>query len=1304
MKRLLRWFLVIALVAVVAVVGMGYWIVATPGGAQLVLDRLAGMLGKGAKIEGVEGSLGGALRVKLIVVDRPDFYVRVDDVEMETSFTSPFHGSLLVRRLYARSVEVRTAGAAGAARAPLSFAPPYPIRLEDGRIGTFTQGPISRKTEDLVLRDIVLKGGGDKKSWRIDKAAVVTQYGAASLAGTLGNEEPYALDLTVGFEGQVRGQDLRVTAKAGGTLAKIEARAEALIAGARAGARATLEPFDATPVKSVEIDASGVDISRFVEGMPTTRLGVSARISSPQSGVFAGPVHITNADPGPWDAGKLPFQSANARVVAAQDRLDASDLQVDLVGGGKARGHAAVRKGSVEAQLDVSAVDLAALHRSLQKTEVTGHVALVSEHGAQRFGLALRDPRFAVEAKAAIASERLDVETARITTGSGAVQGKGTLALKGSKEFRFEGRAERFDPSAFVKSAKGDLNFTFVTSGTIANGVAGEAKLDIAASTLAGQPASGRLYVSGNRERIASADVDITVGETHATAKGSFGRAGDAMDVTLRAPNVSTLAKPFGVALAGRVEASGRLTGTFASPAGEVSMKGANLTLPSNVFVNDLQLRAKAGADPDSAIDATLDAKGVAMGAESPPTTIAETAHATLRGTRRDHRLEAEVVMDRRSTFTAAVQGGLDPAAPDKAIRKQAASLAWSGKVETFGMRGPGSFALSSPATLSLSATRIELGDALLRGEWGEAHLATTRWTPRTLDFKGNTAGLRVQGVARTFRAGRIPASDLVVAGDWDIHASESFNGSINVHRVSGDLRAGEPPLALGIRELSLTAQATNGRTRATLNVTSGKIGHIEGQGGGLIVHGEKGWRFASESPIEGRIIARLPDLAPLQPWLGAESRLAGKVDADITVAGTGAEPRIAGTVQAADIVVREPQTGFEIERGDVVLRMDGRALRIERLTASTPWRPSQGARDRMRRVEISADAPGTIGAEGEIDLVAHTGSLRFKADRAALTQLPSRFLAVSGEATLKADRHGTSVTASLKADAGWVGALATALPSVSDDVVVVRKSAPQPPADDTEGKEPMRIDVQLALNNRVWFQGRGLDTRLDGNLHVTGQLGTPLRGSGTIRTVGGTYKGYGQDLAIERGVLSFNGPIENPQLNVLALRKGLPVEAGVEILGTTSHPRVRLVSSPDVPEPEKLSWLVLGRGAADASVSDAGVMVAAAQAMMGDTQGEGFTRKLGIDEVKIGRAETNSNLGVLPQSTVAGRTGTPTASEVVSIGKSINRNVQLTLEQGLSDTEGALKVTYRFSRNLQLLLRAGYLPGIDAVYRWTLK
>jgi hypothetical protein len=50
-----------------------------------------------------------------------------------------------------------------------------------------------------------------------------------------------------------------------------------------------------------------------------------------------------------------------------------------------------------------------------------------------------------------------------------------------------------------------------------------------------------------------------------------------------------------------------------------------------------------------------------------------------------------------------------------------------------------------------------------------------------------------------------------------------------------------------------------------------------------------------------------------------------------------------------------------------------------------------------MRRIEITDQTHGTISAEGVIDVVARTGNLRFKADHAALTQLPSRFLAVSG-------------------------------------------------------------------------------------------------------------------------------------------------------------------------------------------------------------------------------------------------------------------------------------------------------------------
>ena len=845
-----------------------------------------------------------------------------------------------------------------------------------------------------------------------------------------------------------------------------------------------------------------------------------------------------------------------------------------------------------------------------------------------------------------------------------------------------------------MKSTKGDLNFAFTTRGTLADGLAGEAKLDIAPSSYAGLPASGRLDVAGDARRIASADVDVVVGEARLVAKGSFGRPGDAMDVSVRAPNLAVLAKPLGVSLAGRVEGEARLTGTFQSPAGRIALTGANLTLPSNVYVRELTARAEAGVEPDSPVDASVQAKGVSIGKDRPPTPLAESATATLKGTRLAHRLEIAADLPRDNAVRAVLQGGLDP---------RPKAIAWDGRIESLALTGRGAFTLTVPAPLSVSAARVELGEAHLKGEWGESRLVVTRWTPRTLDFKGASSGIQLQNLARSLRLDVLPRSSLVVAGDWDIHAAETFEGSLNLRRVSGDLRVGEPPLPLGLNELTLRIDAVRGRAKGAVAIGGERIGRIHGEGSGLIVRGDTGWTFSENAPLEARLVAEATNLEGFAPWLGPDARLSGRLNANIVVSGTGADPQVSGTVRAEDLALREPQTGFEVDKGVVALRMAGKTLAIEQFAATTPWRPSEAARARMGTVTAPPEG-GKLTAEGTIDLATRRGAIRIKADKVPVTQLPARFLALSGEARLDAGAEGLLAAGRFTADAGWIGALATPLPTISEDVVVVRASQPAP-AEDLARREPVRIDARLALGESLFFQGRGLDTRLAGEVHITGTPGPGLRASGVIRTAGGTYDGYGQKLSIERGVLTFNGPVDNPQLNVLALRKGLPVEAGVEVLGTTTRPRVRLVSSPDVPEPEKLSWLVLGRGASDASLGDSAVMMAAARALLGgNNPGSNLTKRLGFDEIRIGRADANSVLGVLPQSTVAGRTGTASASDVVSVGRRLNDKFHLTYEQGLADAEGALKITWRISQHFQVLARAGYLPGLDAVYRWTFK
>jgi autotransporter translocation and assembly factor TamB len=150
------------------------WLVATPGGTRLVLDRAASFFGQGAKLAGVEGSLAGTLRIKSIDVVRPDLVVHVEDLVIERDPDSSWFGRAVFRKLTAARVEVRTASSGATARVPLTFRAPYALRVEEARVGELRIGAIVKDAKpppDLVFRELVVKGEGDQGSWKIDAGA-----------------------------------------------------------------------------------------------------------------------------------------------------------------------------------------------------------------------------------------------------------------------------------------------------------------------------------------------------------------------------------------------------------------------------------------------------------------------------------------------------------------------------------------------------------------------------------------------------------------------------------------------------------------------------------------------------------------------------------------------------------------------------------------------------------------------------------------------------------------------------------------------------------------------------------------------------------------------------------------------------------------------------------------------------------------------------------------------------------------------------------------------------------------------------
>lgn len=230
--------------------------------------------------------------------------------------------------------------------------------------------------------------------------------------------------------------------------------------------------------------------------------------------------------------------------------------------------------------------------------------------------------------------------------------------------------------------------------------------------------------------------------------------------------------------------------------------------------------------------------------------------------------------------------------------------------------------------------------------------------------------------------------------------------------------------------------------------------------------------------------------------------------------------------------------------------------------------------------------------------------------------------------------------------------------------------------------------DIALTLNlgDDFALEGQGITTRLTGTLDLRSNAATggQPRVTGEIRTDAGRYRAWGQALDVESGLVRFNGPYDNPALDILAIRPNIGVRAGVQVTGSAQAPRVRLYADPDLPDAEKLSWVVLGRSAASGG-GETALLQQAALAVLG-RQGAGtggLTRRLGVDEIGL----------------KGPRLGEDASAAALTLGKRISSALYLSYEQSLSGTLGTLYLFYDLSRRLTLRGQTGLVNALELVY-----
>ncbi len=598
--------------------------------------------------------------------------------------------------------------------------------------------------------------------------------------------------------------------------------------------------------------------------------------------------------------------------------------------------------------------------------------------------------------------------------------------------------------------------------------------------------------------------------------------------------------------------------------------------------------------------------------------------------------------------------------------------------VQPFGMRfrqqGDGQQWSATPTRLSVFGARLDLNRLQWQQQGTQAGQTEVQLELEPLKVSDLLA--RVQPQAGW-------GGDLTVAGQVSaVHRpGQAWTVDAQLARKDGDLSLTEPDIdgntlqRLGVRQLQVDLRARDGVWRATQLLDVRVIGVLKGE---QVVQ----VRDPSALPgpldaLSGRITAEVGNVRSLGVWAPAGWRVTGQVMAEADLGGTLGQPQYGGRITGKQLAVGNTLQGIQFTEGDLLLTLQGEQARLERFTL----RGGEGG--------------GTLDLSGDITLSKQpVANLLLRVDQFALLQRVDRRAKVSGEGRMDLTAEAITIDGRFVVDEGLVDISRSDAPTIGDDVNVVNRPG-QPDVDPgANGGGPQRklnMAVAVDLGSKLRLRGRGIDTQLAGAVRVSTPNGR-LQVHGTIQALKGTYAAYAQKLVIDRGAIAFTGPVDNPRLDIQAMRAQSPtaaasdVKVGVLITGTAQDPRVRLYSEPAMSETEKLSWLVLGRGPAGLGGADIGLLRTAAAALLAGEDGsktDSLISAIGLDELSVRQTD-----GAVRDT-------------IVTVGKQVSDKVYLGYERSLNATTGSWQLIYRAAQRFTLRAQTGEDNAVDLIWTW---
>ena len=742
---------------------------------------------------------------------------------------------------------------------------------------------------------------------------------------------------------------------------------------------------------------------------------------------------------------------------------------------------------------------------------------------------------------------------------------------------------------------------------------------------LRGQTAVLAAKAEGAGEQWTLANLDIRLGDNRINGSGSLQqRLAGQIDIKL-----ARLAQLW-PQLRGQVNGRLDVAGSLNAPQGKLALKGQQLAFADNRLQN-----LTLDANLDSAQRARIDLKG--SGIQSGDTQVG-TLTASAQGDIKHQKVQLDLVGP-LVKLALALDGNLDKGN-------------WRGRLASGDVQAGGQdWKLQAPAKIERMAD-------------GKLTFAAHCWVSGPASLCGEDQRLMPEPKLR-YHLKQFPIDSLAAFLPKDFAWQGKLNadlqldlpdsgpkGVVAVDASGGTLRVKDKDQWLDFPYDTLKLETTLNPKRidTQLSFRGGKLGE-------LMVQAQIN-PLPKNKPITGNFSLVGLDLAVARPFVPMVETLSGKLNGNGRISGGLLAPQVNGNVNLVGGEISGPELPISLEGLNVQALIAGESVQL-----NGGWRSGKAGQGSLK---------------GQIDWgQALVVDLSLQGSQLPVTVEPYAVLEVAPDLKISLKNDKLAIAGKVHIPRGdiTVRELPPSTVKVSDDTVIIGSQT-------EEGKPPMAMamDIDVVVGeDKLNFSGFGLTAKVQGQVHIGDNMDT----RGELWLNDGRYRAYGQKLDVRRARLLFAGPLDQPYLDIEAIRKTDDVIAGIRLSGSAEQPTTQIFSEPAMSQEQALSYLVLGRPLS--TTGEDNNMLAQAALGLGLMGSAGVTSDLA------------KNLGIQDFELDTQGSGNNTA--VVASGK-ITEKLSLRYGVGVFEPASTIALRYLLSKKVYLEVASGVASSLDIFYK----